>query len=205
MWFPMFPLGRVLFPTQVLPLRVFEPRYLEMIERCTAGDPRFGVVLIERGSEVGGGDERFDLGTAASIVGTSELDDRTLAVITVGGPRVRVTRWLPDDPYPRAEVEFLGEPAGDGAPRALRRVLGEFARVRALASELGMESGLDTSAAEAGGDAAVISHRLAALAPVGPLDAQELLEAADAAGRLDLLAAKLDEVATLLEMRLAAD
>ena len=65
---PMFPLGTVLFPHGVLPLRVFEPRYRLMIAHCLEQDARFGVVLIERGSEVGGGDTRFHVGTVAQIV-----------------------------------------------------------------------------------------------------------------------------------------
>ena len=62
---PMFPLGTVLFPHAVLPLHVFEERYRALTETCLRGDGRFGVVLIERGSEVGGGDVRFGVGTVA--------------------------------------------------------------------------------------------------------------------------------------------
>ena len=65
---PMFPLGTVLFPSVFLPLHVFEPRYQELTRDCLAGDNEFGVVLIERGSEVGGGDARFDVGTVARII-----------------------------------------------------------------------------------------------------------------------------------------
>jgi len=60
---PMFPLGMVHFPGIVLPLRVFEPRYRQLTADCLAGDGEFGVVLIERGWEVGGGDTRFNVGT----------------------------------------------------------------------------------------------------------------------------------------------
>ena len=56
---PMFPLGSVLFPHALLPLRIFEPRYQALLDSCLAGDGRFGVVLIERGFEVGGGEDRF--------------------------------------------------------------------------------------------------------------------------------------------------
>src|SRR5439155_458702 len=62
---PMFPLGTVLFPFVVLPLHVFEPRYRALTRDCLAGSGEFGVVLIERGLEVGGGDERFPVGTVA--------------------------------------------------------------------------------------------------------------------------------------------
>jgi Lon protease-like protein len=58
--FPMFPLGTVLFPSMPLPLRVFEPRYLAMLSEILPDEPsEFAVVLIERGSEVGGGEHRF--------------------------------------------------------------------------------------------------------------------------------------------------
>ena len=76
---PMFPLGIVLFPTQLLPLHVFEPRYRAMTRDLLAGDGRFGVVLIERGNEVGGGDTRSDFGCVAQLV-QARLEDRLLVV-----------------------------------------------------------------------------------------------------------------------------
>ena len=108
----MFPLGTVLLPSALLPLHVFEPRYRALVRDCLAGDREFGVVLIERGSEVGGGDVRFDVGTRARIVEAAELDDGRWVLILVGdGPGPGAT-WLPDDPYPRAEVERLRRRAG---------------------------------------------------------------------------------------------
>src|SRR5258708_27579797 len=106
---PMFPLGTVLFPHALLPLHVFEPRYRLMTQRVLRGEGEFGVVLIERGSEVGGGDTRFGVGTVARIVRAQELPDGGYALATVGLRRIRVTRWLADDPFPRAEVADLGE------------------------------------------------------------------------------------------------
>ena len=79
--FPMFPLGTVLFPHGVLPLRVFEPRYRAMVTHCLERDARFGVVLIERGSEVGGGDTRFHVGTVAQIVQAAFTPDLPCALI----------------------------------------------------------------------------------------------------------------------------
>ena len=104
---PMFPLGSVLFPHMPLPLRVFEPRYLAMLRDILGEDPaEFGVVLIERGSEVGGGDVRTEVGTVARV---GQLDSAGEAVLMIaqGDRRIRITRWLDDDPYPRAEVEDL--------------------------------------------------------------------------------------------------
>src|SRR5690606_29548107 len=100
----MFPLGSVLVPGMVLPLHVFEPRYRALVRDCLAGDGEFGVVLIARGSEVGGGDVRTDAGTLARIVRVDEADDGRFAVVAVGLRRIRVVRWLDDDPYPRAEL-----------------------------------------------------------------------------------------------------
>ena len=96
----MFPLGTVLFPYALLPLHVFEPRYRLMMRHVLDGDREFGVVLIERGSEVGGGDTRFDVATVARVVQAAELPDGRYALATVGMRRVRVERWLDDDPYP---------------------------------------------------------------------------------------------------------
>src|SRR5258707_10636188 len=102
---PMFPLGSVLFPYALMPLHVFEPRYRQLVDRCLAGDGTFGVVLIERGSEVGGGDVRFDVGTRTRIHRAEQLDDGRWVLLTVGTERISVRRWLPDDPFPRAEIE----------------------------------------------------------------------------------------------------
>src|SRR5436305_2067376 len=105
----MFPLGMVLLPTGVLPLHVFEPRYRELVRVCLDGGREFAVVLIERGSEVGGGDVRVDVGTRARITDARELPDGRWYLLTVGTARLVVRRWLPDEPYPRAEVDDLDD------------------------------------------------------------------------------------------------
>lgn len=103
----MFPLGSVLFPGMPLTLRVFEPRYVAMLSAVLAEtDHEFGVVLIERGSEVGGGDVRFVVGATARIVSV-EQDEDSIQVLANGIGRFEVVRWLQDDPFPRAEVREL--------------------------------------------------------------------------------------------------
>ena len=103
----MFPLGSVLFPGMPLPLRVFEPRYVAMLA-SVLGDavPEFGVVLIERGSEVGGGDVRFGVGTVARVLSV-EVAEGSISLLATGAARFEVVRWLQDDPFPRAEVREL--------------------------------------------------------------------------------------------------
>ena len=103
----MFPLGSVLFPGMPLPLRVFEPRYVAMLSWVLGESEReFGVVLIERGSEVGGGDVRFGVGTVARIVSVEQTVD-SIELVATGAARFEVVRWLQDDPFPRAQVREL--------------------------------------------------------------------------------------------------
>src|SRR5262245_59016792 len=132
----MFPLGTVLFPSVFLPLHVFEPRYRELTRRCLEGTREFGVVLIERGSEVGGDDVRTDIGTVARIVEAREFEDGRWMLATVGSHRVRVIEWLPDDPFPRAEVELWEDAAaGADAPEQYARAVALTRRVLALKAE----------------------------------------------------------------------
>ncbi|MBV8561278.1 MAG: LON peptidase substrate-binding domain-containing protein, partial [Acidimicrobiia bacterium] len=135
---PMFPLQTVLFPGVALPLHVFEPRYRALTRDCLDGDRRFGVVLIERGSEVGGGDVRVSVGTCAHVTEAAELEDGRWLLMVVGAERIAVRRWLPDDPYPRAEVEALADaPAGPDAANR-RDTVGRILRqALALKAELG--------------------------------------------------------------------
>jgi len=200
---PMFPLGSVLFPHAVLPLHVFEPRYLALVERCLAGDQEFGVVLIERGSEVGGGDVRFAVGTVTRIVQAGRLDDGRWVLVTVGTQRLRVARWLPDDPYPLADVERLDdEVPGQAETQRVNDVASLLRRVQGLRAELGEPGGIVE--VELDHDPLRASFEAAALAPLGPLDAQRLLELDDAGARLASLETLLAEEATILELRLSS-
>jgi ATP-dependent Lon protease len=197
----MFPLGTVLFPHGVLPLHVFEPRYRTMTEHCLANDARFGVVLIERGSEVGGGDHRFGVGTTARIVQAGRVDDGRWVLMTVGEDRVRVSRWLPDDPYPIAAVDVLAEQGSPAAASLIPDVGRALQRMLALRAELGEPGpGLDVALAD---DPVRASFEACALAALGPLDAQQLLETDDTVERLTRLAALLHEETAVLELRLA--
>jgi len=203
---PMFPLGSVLFPYALLPLHVFEARYRALTEACLAGDGEFGVVLIERGSEVGGGDTRFAVGTVAKILEAGRLPDGRYVLAAMGTRRLRVKRWLPEDPYPRADVELLDDRAGDdaavaGAESGRTEVQQLLRRVLALRTELGdagppADVTLDDDVARA-------SFEAAAVAPLGPLDAQAVLELESSAARLEALEGLLSEEARFLELRLA--
>ncbi len=184
----MFPLGTVLFPGGALPLHVFEPRYRSMMDDVMAAERRFGVVLISRGSDVGGGDRRVDLGTEAQIDEAQQLPDGRWVLVATGVRRVHVASWLPDDPYPAATVHPLSDdPPVDGAlvestAAAVRRAWG-------LLSELGRVPAMDPIGT------AHDPWRLCDAAPLGPLDRQRLLQIDDATERLAVLTTMVDEVA----------
>ena len=191
---PMFPLQSVLLPGAPLPLQVFEPRYLAMLDTVVGGDRQFGVVLIERGREVGGGDVRCDVATMARVAEVRRLHEGRLFVMAVGDRRIRVRRWLADDPYPRAETEdWPDEP--DEAPPESGRLLAELAALvsetRTLVSRLEFGPAPEPPAARAlpadiGDDPAEAAYRAAALAPLGPLDRYEVLRTPGAHQRLVL-------------------
>jgi Lon protease-like protein len=201
---PMFPLGTVLFPHATLPLHLFEERYRALAETCLRGDGRFGVVLIERGFEVGGGDQRFGVGTVARIVEAAQTPDGRYLLATVGTERFRVRKWLDDDPFPRAEIDTIGEPkrAGDGAVARRDEVQRLLGRVLAMSAELG-DRAAPVGSAQLDDDPVRASYEAAARAPIGPLDAQRLLELDDPAERLTRLGSLLTDTAEVLELRLA--
>jgi Lon protease-like protein len=198
----MFPLGSVLFPSVLLPLHVFEPRYRALVRHCLDGDREFGVVLIERGSEVGGGEVRTDVGCVARIVEAVEMDDGRWALGALGTERVRVAQWLPDDPFPRAEVEPWDDegPGGDPLEGRYVEAVGTLRRVLGLRAELG--DGGPPATSELSDDPVLGSYQVAALAPMGPLDHQRALAAPGPLARLDLLVDWLDEEAAVLSQRL---
>lgn len=200
----MFPLGSVLFPHVLLPLHIFEPRYRALVADCLRQSQEFAVVLIERGMEVGGGDARFDIGTVVRIREAAELGDGRWALLGVGTRRIRVTSWLPDDPYPVALVEDLpGTPVPPDARDALDAAEAAVRRALALAGEL--DEAPVPATFELAGDPEVAVWQLAASAPLGPVDQQRLLGVDDPVERLLLIAALATDAATVLSFRLSGE
>jgi Lon protease-like protein len=199
----MFPLGAVLFPGALLPLHVFEPRYRQLVQDCLAGEPEFGVVLIDRGHEVGGGDVRRNIGTAARLLDVERLPDGRYFLRAAGVRRIRVHTWLADDPYPRAEVDsWEDEDVALATADRVDDVLVRLRRVRALASELQESAGpIDVKIAT---DPVLASYHLAALAPVGPEDDYRLLATEGPSDRLELLDALLADAELVLQLRLGS-
>ncbi|MFP5377979.1 MAG: LON peptidase substrate-binding domain-containing protein [Acidimicrobiia bacterium] len=199
---PMFPLGAVLFPHAVLPLHVFEPRYRALVRDCLRQGLEFGVVLIERGHEVGGGDTRLGVGTVARIREAAELADGRWALVCAGTRRLTVRAWLPDDPYPLALVEDRPEGAlSETTAEHLAVAEAAVRRALALAGELG--EAVEPATVGLHPDPAVAAWQLAAVAPLGPVDHQRLLEIDDPAARLNVLTALATDASALLAYRLS--
>ena len=204
----MFPLSTVLFPGAGLSLHVFEPRYRQLTVDCLRGDRELGVVLIRRGSEVGGGDERVDVGTVARIETATPLADGRWRLAIIGAHRLRVREWLADDPYPLATVDDLPDDATAPDAAAVARTEAAVRRVRALPSELGQQPALvgplgGDVAADDGPSALSAAWRLCELAPVTPFDGQRLLEIDGPEERLAVLAELADATADDLTRLLA--
>jgi len=171
---PMFPLGSVLLPAMPLPLRIFEPRYLKLLgDLMTTEDPEFGVVLIELGPEVGGGEKRMDLGTLAKVtnIGTTE---EFYGLESFGAQRFRVNAWLPDDPYPIADVDFLPDLVWEETLMPSRVHLENKVRqLLSFASEFG--DLLYSPDIELSDDPIQACWQLAGILPIGQLDQLDLL------------------------------
>jgi Lon protease-like protein len=216
---PMFPLGSVLLPGGILPLHVFEPRYRDMIRECLRadGEPEFGQALISHGWETGGGDDRVMVGTVAQMLQVDALDENRYALVAVGTRRIRINAWLPDDPYPIADVDDWPDEDPD-APGLAVEVAASHARVRAaraLAARVAEQSDATMGGGDGGGvpvdshddeisdDPLLATYHLATLAPIGPADRFRLLAAPGPARRLDLLDEILDDVEAMLKFRLS--
>ena len=179
----MFPLGSVLFPYTPLVLRVFEPRYLTMMGRLLDVEgPEFGVVLIERGFEAGGGDERASIGTMARIL-QIEAGAEDLYVVAVGGDRISIDRWREDDPHPLADVSTIPSLVWDDVLEPLHREAERVVRRTAnLASALG--EGRWDPQTPLSDDGVESSWQLAAIAPLGEYDQFRLLGSTTLGGLL---------------------
>jgi Lon protease-like protein len=202
----MFPLSTVLFPHATLTLHVFEPRYRALMHDCLEGDRRFGVVLIERGSEVGGGDERSSLGTRGVITKAAELPDGRWLLVVQGECLVEVEQWLPDDPYPVALVaEVQVVPSSDDPRPLFEDAAQRVRRTRALLAEQGGAQALAPGEPFDENNLEVATWQLCAEAPLTAYDGQRLLAADDAAERLALLVELMADLESDLQRMLASE
>lgn len=184
---PLFPLHAVLFPGGPLPLRVFEPRYLEMVGHCLRGDTRFGVCLIESGSEVGPAPTPYPVGTLARIVDWNRRPDGLLGITAVGEQRFRILRRrvMPGQLL-EAEVEVIPDESPTHLPREyipmadfLRQMIKQ---VPHLFSNMTLKYG----------DATWVGYRLAEMLPFPLEQKQRFLQLDEPIQRLERLRRLMD-------------
>ncbi len=180
---PLFPLNAVLFPGGPLSLRIFEPRYLDLVSRCLREGTGFGVVRLDAGPEAGGPADFSETGTEARIVDFTRLDDGLLGITCLGQQRFRVVEaWRQADGLNIGRVEDLPPDPAMAVPE-------EFAFMEEILQRILPELG-ETYAAvpRCFGDAAWVGNRLSEMLPLETLDKQLLLEMNDPAARLEALA-----------------
>jgi Lon protease-like protein len=181
----LFPLKTVLFPGGLLPLRIFEARYLDMVGRCMKRGQRFGVLMIVDGSEVGRA-RTAEVGTLAEIIDWHQEADGLLGIVVAGRERFRLLETsLRDDGLYVGTVDVLPE-----APRC--ELPPRHAHLAKLLRQVLTRLGVHRRGDEDYEDAAWVGYRLAEILPLSLEDRQACLEMEDPLARLDKLGASLN-------------
>jgi Lon protease-like protein len=185
---PLFPLRTVLYPDGPLPLRIFEPRYLDMVSKCLQDSSPFGVLLIKTGSEAGPA-TTYDIGTLARIIDWYQGSDGLLGITAIGNERFRLlsSRRQPDG-LAIGEIEIIPSETTRTLPdeyRPLANILsGVFDDLGRLYETLDKKYD----------DAGWVGYRFAEILPISPEQKQSCLEANDPVRRLEMMREVLDSV-----------
>lgn len=176
---PLFPLGIVLFPDEVVPLHIFEERYKQLVADCVSGDTPFGVVFYEGG-------KLSEVGCAASIAGIERTyDDGRLDINVVGQDRFRVNSITDDGSYMLSDVEWLSDSAESPDGRTIQRLIAQHMKLLELAGR--------TVRPEFYEGVGSLSFRLGRNAGLELSQKQDLLEARSEPDRVELLVGHLEQ------------
>lgn len=185
---PLFPLRSVLFPGGVLPLKIFETRYLDMAARCLKDGSPFGVCLIRDGQEVGEAATPHEVGTTARIVSWDMPQQGVLLVTCRGEQRFRITtRQIHADRLQSARVQYLDPPDAATIPVPAAQA-GVLPLLKAIVTDAGDELFPPPHAFD---DAAWVARRFAEVLPIPALARQRLLELDDPLQALEIVQAYL--------------
>lgn len=185
---PLFPLRTVLYPGGPLPLRIFEPRYLDMISGCLKSDMPFGVLLIREGSETGPA-KTYDVGTLARIADWYQGSDGLLGITAVGEKRFRLqaTRRQQDG-LNIGDVEIFDTEQAAVLPSEYQPM------AQILAGVLGNLGRLYETLETNYEDASWVGYRFAEILPIAPEQKQSCLEIDDPIERLRIVREVLRDV-----------
>jgi len=179
---PLFPLKTVLLPANTLALKIFEPRYLDMIATCMREDSLFGVVLIHRGEEAGSATDIYSIGTTATISDWEHRDDGLLGVTALGVQRFEIlSTRTQSDGLSLAEIEMLEDNDSNEIPEQYTYMLQLLDHISAQAGRIRSDN---QSFCE-------ILYQLIYLMPIDVALKQRLLEIPDYSDRAVILHAEL--------------
>lgn len=180
---PLFPLPVVLFPGGRLPLRIFEPRYLDMVRECSAMDRCFGVCLVNNREDTNHPATHLRVGTTARITDFSTLDDGLLGIVARGEQRfiIQTTR-MRDNGLLMAEVNLLDETTSVEVPE-------EYSVLSLIAGRMMEQLGENYPSFQPHDlqDADWLGYRLSELLPLENTERQSLLQLSDPLQRLQVL------------------
>ncbi|MBI4790226.1 MAG: LON peptidase substrate-binding domain-containing protein [Chloroflexi bacterium] len=185
---PLFPLRTVLFPQARVPLQIFEPRYIEMIERCLQEDLAFGILLIKSGDEVGPPAVPHEVGTVARIIDVARLDDGRMNIAAAGITRFKLLKVSAELAYLTGRVEIWRDEDVDiaKAEKVARRAALAFQNyIRAIENVAAVEPHTrEEKTFRPPKDPTVLSYLIASNLHVSQSDKQSLLETPTVLARL---------------------
>ena len=200
-WLPLFPLGSVLFPSMLLPLHIFEPRYRLLLQRAVQQDQPFGIVLIKSGAEVGGPAEPHRIGTTARVVGTTPLSGGRSFIIARGERRFAIESLDAErEPYLVGQVRYLDEDDGADAAALADRAASAFEDYLTGILATSSDARTETPLADIReGNPNEISYRIAGGLGIDAAERQRLLETERTAPRLESVLRLVERENTLLK------
>ena len=185
---PIFPLNTVLFPGGVLPLRVFETRYVDMTRDCIKHERPFGVALIREGGEVGAPALPETIGCTARITDWDMQQLGVLSLTTVGEERFRITASrIAANGLVTAEIESIATEPGIDVPQENRVCVSLLRAIVAQVEEKLLPPPHHFN------DAAWVGYRLSELLPIPRAAKQKLLELDDSVSRLQIITMYLEQ------------
>lgn len=186
---PIFPLHTVFYPGGALPLRIFEPRYLDMIGQCLREETGFGICLISEGKETGDAAESFEYGTFGTISYWQQLPEGLLGVTVRGEQRFRIiSKEIASNQLCMAQVEMLPDEPQVALPKS-------FQYFAAIVDEMFTQIGHPyTTLPKHYDDASWIGYRLAELLPMALVQKQQFLQMTDPIERLEQISVIIAEM-----------
>ncbi len=179
---PLFPLKTVLLPGNTLELKIFEPRYLDMIATCMRENSLFGVVLIHNGDETLDDTDIYSVGTTATISDWENRADGLLGITALGMGRFEIlSTRIQHDGLTLADIRTLGEDSTVETP-------GQFAYMLELLNHVSAHEGRIHG--EKQGFCEML-YQLIYLLPLETMLKQRLLEIPDCNDRAVILHAEL--------------